>query len=107
MTERLHELRRQRDSLKQHLDWLDAEIARETTADPANLPLTDRPRFSTPVAAAASPTPAAADTEALLAQYRSDAQYSPARAKLGCWIVFAGAFAVLGLAIAAWFVLQT
>lgn len=106
MTERLNELRRQRELLKQHLDWLDAEIAAESAADPTNLPLTERPRFNAPTAPSPSPAPGATTPDSLLEQYGAEIRQAPARAKLGCWLAFAAAFVLLGLALAAWFLLR-
>jgi hypothetical protein len=107
VTERLNELRRQRDLVKQHLDWLDAEITAEATADPTNVPLTDRPRFAArPGQPDAIGTVAEKATESLLEHYSAESRSAPARAKLGCWMAFAAAFVLLGLAVAAWFFLR-
>ena len=94
MSDRLAELRRQRDLLQQHLAWLDTEIAAESRAPTAR-----------PVVA---PTPAAptADPDAILRQIRADSGAAQARMKLGCWAAFAGAFLLLGLGIALWFALR-
>ncbi|MBA4137087.1 MAG: hypothetical protein C0518_07205 [Opitutus sp.] len=107
VTDRLHELRRQRELLQQHLDWLDAEIAAEALTDPTKVALVDRPRF-TPSASVAHPAPpsTAPDPDTILQKFGSDLQQAPARAKLGCWVVFFSAFALLGLTVATWFVLR-
>ena len=105
VSDRLDELRRQRALVQQHLDWLDEEIAAESLADPTRVPVLERPRATlAPPANATAGTPP--DPDALLAKYRTEAQASPAKVKLGCWVAFLAAFATFWGAIAVWYWLR-
>jgi len=95
VSDRLAELRRQRDLLQQHLAWLDTEIAAESRAPTARPTVTPTP---------AAPT---ADPDAILRQLRADSGAAQARMKLGCWAAFAGALLLFGFGIALWFVIRT
>ncbi len=98
VSDRLQDLRRQRALVQQHLAWLDTEIA--AAESPAGtLPSGHPIPVDTAPSAAATPEEAEA-----LALARAEAVNAPAQAKLGCWIVFAGAFVLLFAAIAVWFV---
>jgi hypothetical protein len=102
VTDRLNELRRQRDLVRQHLDWLEAEIASASGAKSAPPAKATAPQSTTPHHPPASDP----DAEALLQRYGTESGDSAAKVKLGCWVVFAGSFVLLGLAIAAWFILR-
>ncbi len=99
MSDRSDELRRQRDLLREHLAWLEREIARERGStpdegDPRPLP----PRIERP-----RPTVAASDAdrdaEAILAEFRRSAPAIEQQAKRGCILYFAIVVSVL-LAVA-------
>jgi len=90
MTDRHQELRRQHELLRQHLAWLEREMARETAADksPATVPA---------MVQAQTPAVPAEDTDALLNTYAADERHNPESTKRGCLLIFA---ATLGLLIA-------
>lgn len=100
MSDRLEELRRQRALQRDHLEWLDREIA----ALEADL-WEDR---SIPPLIGESPPPpppqGSREAEDILAQYRSPAVAIERRTKLGCLIYFALAVAVLAVALGALYV---
>lgn len=117
VSDRLEELRQQRALVQQHLAWLDSEIARASAAmeagsEEAAKALPSQPNDSdlpgAPTAASAGATKGAitdsveGDPEAILANFRADASRAPQQVKLGCWLAFAGAFAVLGLFLLTW-----
>jgi hypothetical protein len=91
--DRLDDLRRQRALQKEHLDWLDREIA-ALEGEPAG----------------AEPPPLAPtldeqerdvrDAEAILDDYRSPAADVSKRAHYGCFLYFGIAMAVLAVALA-------
>ena len=102
MSDRLQELRRQRALIEEHLRWLDAEIA--ASQGPNRPPAAPPPVSPTP---ADDPAPELSPEEsAALARAQVDAADAPLRAKRGCWVVFLGAFALLGALIGLWFVLR-
>jgi len=86
-SDRLNELRRQRDAVQAHLNWLDAEIAREASATKA-------------VAnTAPQPAPARPQTEVpLRLDYEPDPVSAAANARKGC-LVWVFAFLLLGFAL--------
>lgn len=87
-SERLNELRRQRDAVQAHLNWLDAEITRESGADEPTTPA----KIPPPAPAAEISTPPA-QTE-----YQPDPVSAAADARKGCLIWFL-ALLLLGLAL--------
>jgi hypothetical protein len=95
MSERLRHLQRQQALLREHLAWIDNEIAREQPAA-GNPPVAAfiPPAVVTPLASA-NP-----DADALLEKYASDERQNPAAIRRGCFVVFIAAFAVLAAAVA-------
>jgi len=92
-SQRLQQLRQQRDLVAGHLAWLDAEIA-AAAGTPDVMPgpklkMAPRPASPTPVQLeAANPSPAlTADPDAVLGQW-TDETPAPAVSKSGCWIIF-------------------
>ncbi len=102
MSDRLDEFRRQRGLLREHLSWLDREIAAlEGKAAPPDAPPAP-PGLPPPLEARA---PAAyADAEAILAEYRQPPVSIQKQARIGCLIYFAVAVAILALVITALYV---
>jgi hypothetical protein len=81
MSERLSELTRQREIIRQHLAWLDREIAREQPADSSSLaaagPAVNLSSVSSlPGANQAAPSvgPQTPEVEAILARYREQSR---------------------------------
>ncbi|HEY8931845.1 MAG TPA: hypothetical protein VIM44_00880 [Rariglobus sp.] len=102
MSERLRHLQRQQALLREHLAWIESEIARETTAGPAAA----TERSPAPVSVA-GPTvtsaPAPADADTLLERYAAEERQNPADLRRGCFIVFFLALAlVIGAVTVAW-----
>lgn len=106
MSDRLSELKRQRELLREHAAWLEREIAAEevrtpSTAAPA---ATDIARHAPTAAMPPAAPPGDVDVAELARRYGADPTASIASVKRGCWILFVGAFAALGLGIALfWF----
>jgi hypothetical protein len=93
MSDRLSELRHQRALVAEQLAWLDREITSaggETSALP--------PTPSPPADPASDVELPAADE--ILAEFRSEAERSPAKMRQGCLWSFAGGMAVLILGVA-------
>jgi hypothetical protein len=104
VSDRSDELRRQRELLRQHLAWLDREIA-EADADAPQagpVPRQQPPRIITP-AYSVDAADADRDAEAILAEYRTSAPGVESQTKRGCIIYFAAAMALF-LAVSAAFV---
>lgn len=102
MSDRLAELQRQRALLQAHLSWLDREIAaaagKSSPAEGASSPT---------VAAPSLPNPApAANAEELISRFGANPQDSIKSTRQGCFIVFALAFVILGLAVYAIYLYQ-
>jgi hypothetical protein len=93
VSDRLDELRRQRDLLRGQLASLDAQIA--AAERPAQAPFPDKGRPQ----AEAAPDPRSAD--AILEEFGRAPASMARQAKLGCILYFAGAMALLFLALAA------
>lgn len=86
-SDRLKELHRQRDAVQAHLNWLDTEIARESSAavastNSASQPAPPRPTIEVP----------------LRLDYEPDPVSAAADARKGC-LVWMLAFLLLGLAL--------
>lgn len=124
MSDRLAELLRQRALLREHLAWLEKEIAAAgggTTRAAQSAPAAAAAQASAPTALPSPPSPIAAvtvisaspsrpplDADALIQRYGYDPKSSSADVKRGCWIAFAAAFAVLGILVAlAWMLLRS
>ncbi|HXQ79831.1 MAG TPA: hypothetical protein VN775_00875 [Opitutaceae bacterium] len=98
MSDRLDEFRRQRTLLREHLAWLDREIAGlEGGAPPA-------PGAAQPAAAAVPPV-VDAEAEAILAEYRRPSVSIQKQAKAGCLLYFFAALALMALAAVLLYVL--
>jgi hypothetical protein len=106
VSDRLTELQRQRVLAQEQLAWLEKEIARETgqTAPAAHSASAPRPRSVTP--APVTPPPAAADAEAILAQYQGEPDSLHKSVKLGCFLYFFAALGLLVLSVTAWYFLR-
>ncbi|HMD61704.1 MAG TPA: hypothetical protein VKG78_09740 [Opitutaceae bacterium] len=98
MSDRLEELRRQRGLLRDHLGWLDREIAAlEGAAAPA--------QNAAPAPAPAGASSVDGDAEAILAEFRRPAVSIQKQAKVGCLIYFAIGLAAMALSVAILYVL--
>lgn len=101
MSERLRHLQRQQLLLREHLDWIEKEIARETAA---------RTPPSAPSATDAAPPPDGSETigdeaDALLERYGSQDREDPAALRTGCIVAFAATLLLLAASLALiWFV---
>jgi len=94
VSDRLDELRRKRNLLREQLGALDRDI---TALEAAAEPVAREPR--TPDSPEAAPGIESAD--AILDEFRQQPSSVARRAKLGCVIYFAAALALLALAVAA------
>lgn len=110
--DRLAELHRQRALLREHLAWLDREIAEASPrgdlpapplppAAPASPPAGVLPTPPAPVKAesAATVSPAALAPEAILDEYRVAPDTLRTDVRKGCFLYFVGAFAVLAVCV--------
>ncbi len=109
VSDRLKDLQRQHALAREQLAWLEREIARESGQSPplaAPLPLTPgpQPRVVPPEPPTASQ--AAADAEAILAQYRPAPEAVQKNVKLGCFLYFFGALGLLLLGVLAVYLLR-
>ncbi len=100
MSDRLNELRRQHALMREHLQWLEKEIAAEdqSGAEKCTTPAS----FSTK----GGETELTAKADELLGQYAAESQAAPAMARRGCWILFCAALATLTLAVVLWYWLR-
>jgi hypothetical protein len=98
VSDRLDDFRRQRILLREHLAWLDLEIAAlEGHAPPA-------PPAVTAVAPVSAPY-VDSEAEAILAEYRQPSVSIQKQAKIGCLIYFFVALAAMALAATVLYVL--
>ncbi len=95
MSDRSEELRRQRELLRQHLAWLEREIAQADAEEPAGGPVLKQqpPRIVQPVFSTAA-SDADRDAEAILAEYRMSAPGVESQTKRGCILYFAAAMLI-------------
>jgi hypothetical protein len=101
VSDRSDELRRQRELLRQHLAWLDREIAQADAEAPQGGPiLKQQPPRIIPPAFSVDALDGDRDAEAILAEYRTSAPGVESQTKRGCIIYFAAAMAVF-LAVSA------
>jgi len=103
MSERLRHLQRQQALLREHLAWIETEIARES--GDATLPPTSA-NAATPLPALPRPDISTTDTpppeaDALLEKYASEERQNPSDIRRGCFIVFASALSLLAAGVAA------
>ncbi len=122
MSERLRHLQRQQALLREHLAWIEAEIAREapvTESSPTPHPPSDGvspvvagvPALavalsafptSTPLTASSSVARAAtADADSLIERYAATERQNPADIRRGCFIVFFAALLLVAVGVAA------
>jgi hypothetical protein len=95
-------LRRQRDLLREHLAWLEREIAAQDGIPPADQP----PRLVQPNFGVTA-SDADRDAEAILAQFRRSAPAIETQAKRGCILYFSiglGLLVAVALAFAYYYV---
>jgi hypothetical protein len=103
MSERLSHLHRQQALLREHLAWIEAEIARETGHDsqPVLSHAAAAPAQLPPISAPLVPTSAESlpEADALLEKYASGERQNPADIRRGCFIVFIAALALLAAGV--------
>jgi len=107
MPSRLDELHRQRALLREHLAWLDREIAAAENASPAPAPagttapaLPAVPDLAPLPSVPSSDRPGPVDADEMLAQYRTQSQDLRTDVRKGCFLYFTTAFLALGLLVA-------
>jgi hypothetical protein len=102
VSDRLDDFRRQRDLLREHLDWLEHEIAAlEGTSAPA--PMAARPSYAeraSPPMQARAPV-SDLDAEAILAEYRQPSVSIQKQAMFVCLLYFALALVVMAAFVTA------
>jgi hypothetical protein len=94
VSDRSDQLRRQRDLLREHLAWLEREIAAQETNQGGGEP----PRIA-PAHFNVSASDADRDAEAILAEFRRSAPAIESQTKRGCILYFAMALGLLGLVV--------
>jgi hypothetical protein len=107
MSDRLSELQRQRELLREHLDWLDREIAAEAGQSGA-VPHPPQPAIPvyTPAPAYRAPLdPHEAD--AILAQYSKPPASIATQTKAGCILYFVVGIALLAVAGTVFYFMMT
>ena len=114
MSDRLHDLQRQRALAQEQVAWLDREIAAEiaksgTTPATAQLATPSHPASPTPAALASAARRATntvesalpADAEKILAEYQTSPSSIKNDVKRGCFLYLAFAFALLAASLVA------
>ena len=110
MSDRQKELLRQHALLREHLAWLEQEIARESVAPAVDQSLSPagEPQIQAQFQAQAQPkiSPPAApvatvDADALLNDYAAEERHDPNATKRGCLLVFALVLGMLVCGVAA------
>lgn len=128
MSDRLAELRRQRELMQQHLAWLDREIAAEAAKQypaetsakiaaivtasvpksPVATPITPPARESiAPPAGVAASISAAPDADLILEEYRTPPATLHHDVRKGCFLYFAAALVLLVVVVAILYVTLT
>jgi hypothetical protein len=105
MSDRLAELQRQRALAQEQLAWLDREIARESGATAKPLDPVITPATTMPVVGGMPPprdVPGPSPDE-LLKQYQNSGTSIHREVKRGCLMYFFAAFALLALALVAFY----
>jgi hypothetical protein len=102
VSDRADELRRQRDLLREHLDWIERELANELGASRPEPQVMPRPVAPQPLPFRPAPVDDR-DAEAILAEYRTPPMSIAARTKFGCVAYFVIGMALLGAAVAAFY----
>jgi hypothetical protein len=114
MPDRLQELLQQRALIKEHLAWLESEIAAASGNPSAAVPA-EAERAERPLTPRVLPLPARLpvtaairrdddDAQILLEKLAAEDQEKKPPGKAGCWLVFAGVLTVLSLG--AWALLR-
>jgi hypothetical protein len=116
MSDRLSELQRQRALAQEQVAWFDREIAREQSRTPAAfspLPAAAAPSPVAPATAAPANNPASsADTdldrkaEEILKRFKHAEHPVRNEVRRGCFLYFFSAFALLALALLAFYLLH-
>lgn len=102
MSDRADDLRRQRDLLREHLDWIERELANELGASRPEPEAA--PRAVAPPSLPFRPAPVDdRDAEAILAEYRTPPTSIAAKTKLGCVTYFIVGMALLAAAVTAFY----
>jgi hypothetical protein len=101
VSDRADDLRRQRDLLREHLAWIERELAAEEASARTEEPRSPAPPpFQPPPLETRAPVDDR-DAEAILAEYRTPAVSIATKTKLGCVAYFAVAvFLIAGLVLA-------
>jgi hypothetical protein len=103
MSDRRADLLRQRELLREHLAWLEREIAAEPgSAAPAAGAEPRSAEAARPVPRAPDLDPPRPDVEAILAQYQPTVPVA-AQTKAGCILYFVVALAVLAVLVTAFY----
>ena len=106
MSERLRHLQRQQALLREHLAWIESEIAKDAPGGASpDITLPAPPTPPPPVLS--RPIPAAVDSEAdaLIERYAATERQNPRDVRRGCLIIFAAAlFTLVGSVVAIWLV---
>jgi hypothetical protein len=105
VSDRLDDFRRQRALLREHLAWLDRQIAGLENS-PASDPSSEPPAASFPGESGAAPPAlnlqaADVDAEAILARYRQPAGAVQYEARRGCLLLFTVGLLLLAVGVAA------
>jgi hypothetical protein len=106
VSDRLDEFRRQRSLLREHLAWLDREIAALEGSAPPEAPAPPAVPIRAPYAEFAPGAPIRArpsdlDAEAILAEYRQPPVSIQKQAKVGCLLSFVAALALMAVFVTA------
>jgi hypothetical protein len=101
VSDRLDELRRQRSLQREHLDWIEREIAALEAAARTAPTARAAPGAEPPEIEAAVATDADRTAEAILSEYVQPAASIEQRTKLGCILYLALALALMALCIGA------
>ena len=97
MSDRSDQLRRQRDLLREHLAWLEREIAEESAGAKEEPSAWQAPSFNPPAPVDDR------DAEAILAEYRTQPASITRNTKLGCILYFVVALVLLVGAVLAFY----
>ena len=93
MSERLRNLQRQQALLREHLAWIETEIAQESVQPESSTPHPSSWQRTTPKAA--EPI----DADKLIERYAGKERQQPADIRRGCLLLFIGTFALFALLI--------
>ena len=101
MSERLRQLQRQQALLREHLAWIEGEIAREKPpgSNAATLPTIHTPPARPGLNPESATTPTDGDADALLERYAASERQNPRSIRLGCLLIFFGTLGLLALIV--------